>query len=83
MEKIERPVMTEEEFKEYIKAGYLKLFAGVPKYKSVFRAQRRGHISPIGEPYPKRPFNNRKATKGREINEKKKLVYARIRQFSN
>lgn len=68
MEKIERPVMTEDEFKEYIKAGSLRLFNGINKYKSVQRAIRRGHISPIGEPYPDRPFNNRKHTRGRKLN---------------
>ena len=48
-EKIERPIMTEDEFKEYIKAGSLRLFDAVRKFKSVKRAIRRGHVSPIGE----------------------------------
>lgn len=67
-EKIERPVMTEEEFKEYIKAGSLRIFEAVRKFRSVKRAMRRGHVSPIGEPYPNRPFNNRKPTLGRSFN---------------
>lgn len=77
--KIERPVMTEEEFKEYIKAGSLRIFEAVRKFKSVKRAMKRGHISPIGEIYPRRPFNNRKS-KGRKINELKKVIYDRIKQ---
>lgn len=80
-EKIERPVMTEDEFKEYIKAGALRLFDAVKKVKSVKRAMRRGKVSPIGEPYPKRPFNNRKPTRGRSFNEKRKLIYARLKQL--
>ena len=67
-EKIERPIMTEDEFKEYIKAGSLRIFEAVRKFKSVRRAIRRGHVSPIGEPYPNRPFNNRKPSKGRSFN---------------
>jgi hypothetical protein len=80
-EKIERPIMSEEEFKEYIKAGALRLFEAIRKFKSVRRAIKRGHVSPIGEPYPKRPFNNRKLTKGRNLNEKKKVIYAKLRQL--
>lgn len=60
--------MTEDEFKEYIKAGSLRIFEAVRKFKSVRRAIRRGHVSPIGEPYPNRPFNNRKPSKGRSFN---------------
>ena len=80
-EKIERPIMTEDEFKEYIKAGSLRLFDAVRKFKSVKRAIRRGHVSPIGEVYPNRPFNIRKPTKGRSFNKKKKLIYARLKQL--
>lgn len=80
-EKIERPVMTEEEFKEYIKAGSLRLLEGVRRFKSVKRAMRRGHVSPIGEIYPRRPFNNRKPTLGRKINQRKRLIYDRLKQL--
>lgn len=78
-EKVERPVMTEEEFKEYISKG-LKFFDSVRKFKSVKRAMRRGHISPVGVIYPSRPFNNRIPTLGRSMNESKKRIYARIKQ---
>lgn len=80
-EKIERPVMTEDEFKEYIKAGSLRLFEAVRKFKSVKRAMRRGNVSPIGEILPRRPFNNRKPTKGRYINEARKVVYGKLKQL--
>ena len=80
-EKIERPIMTEDEFKEYIKAGSLRLFDAVRKFKSVKRAMRRGHVSPIGEPYPNRPFNNRKPTSGRSFNREKKLIYDRLKHI--
>lgn len=73
--------MTEDEFKEYIKAGSLRIFEAVRKFKSVRRAIRRGHVSPIGEPYPNRPFNNRKPSKGRSFNQKKKLIYDRLKQL--
>lgn len=79
-EKIERPVMTEDEFKAYIKAGSLRLFEAVGKFKSVKRAIRRGDVSPIGEIFPRRPFNNRKPTKGRHLNETKKIIYARLKK---
>lgn len=50
----------------------------VRKFKSVRRAIRRGLVSPLGFIYPKRPFNNRKPTSGREENELKKKIYVRI-----
>lgn len=80
-EKIERPVMSEEEFKEYIKAGSLRLFEAVRKFKSVKRAIRRGNVSAIGETLPRRPFNNRKPTTGRAMNELKKKIYARLKHL--
>lgn len=80
-EKIERPVMTEDEFKEYIKAGALRIFEASRRFRSVKRAMRRGHVSPIGEIYPDRPFNNRKPTLGRSFNEKKKLIYGRLKHI--
>nr|DAI45481.1 MAG TPA: hypothetical protein [Bacteriophage sp.] len=78
-EKIERPIMTEDEFKGYIKAGSLRLFDAVRKFKSVKRAIRRGHVSPIGEVLPRRPYNNRKSTEGRYLNEVKRGIYARLK----
>lgn len=80
-DKIERPVMTEDEFREYIKAGSLRLFEAVRRFKSVKRAIKRGNISAIGEIYPRRPFNNRKPTRGRSTNETKKMIYGRLKQL--
>lgn len=80
VKEVERPIMSEEEFRDYIKAGSLKLFEAVRKFKSVKRAIRRGRVSEIGEIYPRRPFNNRKPTKGRSHNELKKYIYARLKQ---
>ena len=56
----------------------LLVFDAVGKYKSVWRAMRRGHVSPHGIVYPSRPFNNRKPTRGRKINEDKKVIYAEL-----
>lgn len=33
-------------------------FSGISKFKSVRRAIRRGHASPLGFVYPNRPFKN-------------------------
>lgn len=77
--KKERELMSSEEFAKYIGAGQLKTFEAVGKFKSVRRAIRRGHVSPLGEIYPRRPFSNKKATKGRKLNELKKCIYERIK----
>lgn len=69
--KIETPLMKEEEFKEYLKDnmynedGSLKLhlwnYEAVNRFKSVRRAIKRGHVSITGQLYPKRPFGNTKS----------------------
>jgi hypothetical protein len=82
-EKTERPVMTEEEFKDYIGYGTIKFFDGVGRFRSIKRAIKHGKASPLGEVYPDRPFNNRKPTKGRAMNEKKKDVYAKLKQLGH
>jgi hypothetical protein len=51
----------------------------VRKFKSIHRAVKRGHIAEWFEVYPKRPFNNRKPTRGRSINEYKKVLYYGIK----
>jgi len=59
-------------------------FDGVRKYRSVFRAVRRGHVSPTGVVYPDRPYNNRANTSKRKgihsrmFNELKKEIYDRF-----
>lgn len=37
---------------------HLVTYEAVSKFKSVRRAIRRGHVSPNGVVYPKRPFGN-------------------------
>lgn len=55
----------------------LESFEGVRKFKSVGRAIRRGHVSPYGVLYPRRPFNNRK---NRPLEEVKKRIYNEIKE---
>ena len=77
--KIERLLMSEEEFEKYINyTSGLKTFEAVSKFKSVNRAIKRGHVTPNGMIIPKRPFNNkantcnRKGHHSRSTNELKK-----------
>lgn len=87
---IERDLMGQEEFEEYI-ASMLKLrsFEAVYKFKSVRRAIRKGHVSPDGVIYPKRPFNNRantskrKGAHSRAFNETKKQIYGQLKQYGH
>lgn len=58
----------------------LMSFEGVKKFKSIKRAIRRGNASIYGEVFPKRPFNNRKPTRGRSMNEDKKRIYGEIKR---
>lgn len=75
----ERELMSQEEFEKYIGVGQLRVFDAARRFKSVRRAIRRGHVSPLGEVYPRRPFNNRKPTPGREFNEDRKDIYEQIK----
>ena len=59
---------------------YLGTYEAVSKFKSVRRAQRRGLVTPYGNIAPKRPFNNRKRTLGREFQLKKENIYGQIKQ---
>lgn len=59
----------------------LTYYGAVNKFKSIRRAIRRGNVSPTGVIYPKRPFNSRKASKGREINESKKKIYGQLQEY--
>ena len=73
--KIERPLMSEEEFKEHLENNrvnyeedfnngiiHLYSYEAIGKFKSVRRAIKRGLVSIHGEIYPKRPFNNKANT---------------------
>lgn len=89
---IERPLMSEEEFKDYIKKNrvdivgdfyergilHLRTYEAVSRFKSVGRAIRRGHISLDGFIYPKRPFNNAKHDKN-SLNDRKKMIYEQLK----
>ena len=73
---IERPLMSEEEFKDYVEKNrvdiigdfygkgilHLRTYEAVSKFKSIRRAIRRGHVSLDGIIFPKRPFNNKANT---------------------
>lgn len=89
---VERPLMGEEEFKDYLKDNrvdivkdfyennilHLRTYDAVKRFKSVRRAIRRGHVSLDGVIYPKRPFNNAKHKKGR-LNDEKKRIYEQLK----
>lgn len=89
---VERPLMGEEEFKDYLKDNkvdivkdfyedsilHLRTYDAVKRFKSVRRAIRRGHISLDGVIYPKRPFNNVKHKKG-SLNDEKKRIYEQLK----
>lgn len=91
---IERPLMSEEEFKEYLakdrvdivgdfyKKGilHLRTFDAVSKFKSVRRAIKRGHVSLDGIIFPNRPFNNRSRKKGtRPLEIEKERIYEQLK----
>ena len=89
---IERPLMSEEEFKDYMKNNrvdivgdfyergilHLRTYEAVSRFKSVGRAIRRGHVSLDGIIFPKRPFNNTKQGKN-SLNERKKMIYEQLK----
>ena len=54
----------------------LLTYEAVGKFRSVRRAIRRGHVSPFGEVYPKRPFGNTNT----KMNKIKRQIYE---QFKN
>lgn len=80
----EVPVVSIEEFKKDLK-NRLITFEAVKRFKSINRAIKRGLVSPFGELYPKRPFNNRKNTcrrknaDSRETNTLKKTIYGKLK----
>jgi len=87
--KIERPLMSEEEFKnnleekkrefqEAVARGvlFLRNYSCVNKFKSVRRAIKRGNMSVFGDIYPKRPFNNR----GTKESQLKQKIYDRLKK---
>lgn len=89
--KIERDLMSQEEFENYISKGIIVLhlitYDGVHRFKSVRRAMRRGHVTAEGIIMPRRPFNNRantskrKEVHSRSTNELKKKIYGQLKQY--
>ena len=88
--KVQRELMSEEEFKEYIHNRIMPLhlatYEAVRKYKSVRRAIKRGDVTSEGIIMPSRPFNNRgnsckRGKHSRQMNEEKKRVYASIKDY--
>jgi hypothetical protein len=90
-QKIERSLMSQEEFEDYISKGIMVLhlitYDGVHKFKSIRRAIRRGHVTTEGIIIPRRPFNNRantskrKGVHSRGTNELKKKIYGQLKQY--
>lgn len=91
---VERPLMSEEEFKEYLAENrvdivgdfyeknilHLRTSGAVSKFKSVRRAIKRGHVSLDGFVFPKRPFNNRSRKKGtRPLEIEKERIYEQLK----
>lgn len=91
---VERPLMSEEEFKDYIEKNrvdvvkdfyekgilHLRTFEAVNKFKSVRRAIRKGYVSLDGIIFPKRPFNNRSRKKGRRpLESQKERIYEQLK----
>ena len=54
---------------------HLSTYEGIRKFKGVRRAIRRGHVSPYGVIYPKRPFSNTN-TRGNRI---KRQIYGQLK----
>lgn len=89
---IERPLMSEEEFKDYMEKSrvdivgdfyeknilHLRTYEAVKRFKSVRRAIRKGLVSLDGYIYPKRPFNNAKHHNN-SLNNRKKKIYEQLK----
>lgn len=54
-------------------------YDAVKMVKSIRRSMRRGKVTPGGELAPKRPFNNRKRTAGREEQLLRERIYGQVR----
>lgn len=61
---------------------HLVNYSCVSKFKSVRRAIRRGLLTEFGYIAPKKPFNSRKRTKGRQFQVIKERYYADITRKS-
>lgn len=89
--KIERELMSQEEFEKYINNGLmylnLKTYGNLNIVRSVRRAIRRNRLTSEGMGIPRRPFNNRgnsskrKGVHSRSMNELKKNIYEQFVQY--
>lgn len=79
MEKKSREVLKEEPKNNVDYLINLYSYEGVKVFKSIRRAIRRGKVSSMGFVAPKRPFNNRKRTAGREQQLLKERLYGQVR----
>lgn len=71
--------ISEEEFQDLLRNTLnFQYFECVKRFRSVKRAFKKGYITNFGYILPKRPFNNRKHSKGRKANIKKKRIWERI-----
>ena len=73
--------MIEDDFEKGIL--HLRDYSGVRKFKSIRRAIRRGHVSLLGEVYPKRPFKNisTKHNRNGKVVEVKTITYMKKRYY--
>ena len=70
-------------FEDVFKLMVMRFSNLIHKKKSLRRSLKRGTVNPITGENLKRPYNNRKPTKGRKKNELKKQDYARTKRKSN
>lgn len=83
MEKKENSVKKEKKVTfEDIFVALVKRVGNTLRYKSLRRRLKRGTINPLTGQSMKRPYNNRKPTKGRKLNEFKKKEYAKLKAKS-
>ena len=68
----------EPQYNEPKRMLHLAIYSAVGKYKSIRRAIRKGQVTHWGEEVPKRPFNNRKRTDGREMQITKERIYGQL-----
>ena len=57
---------------------HLATYNAASKHKSIRRAIRKGQVTHWGEEVPKRPFNNRKRTDGKELQITKERIYGQL-----
>ena len=78
-----RAKVREKIVEDFVRDGSLPRwnnYHAVSKFKSVRRAIRKGYVDLFtGAVYPRRPFSNKKPTRGRKMNELKKQIYGLLK----